>query len=484
VVIFSSPKQTRALVPLTTGRMIVRKTPPAIPPGPRLPMLGTLIMPGRDPLAIFTGFAHQYGDIVRFRMSGERAVFINHPDYIRQVLVTDHAKYGKSRALERARKLLGDGLLTSDGADHQRKRRQVQPAFHRAQIAAYAETMVESAARMADRWVDGAAIDVSTEMMRLTLSIVARTLFGVDLEAKADTVGRALTNVLETFWLTLLPFSDVIEAFPLNALRKSAAARAELDALIYGMMADRRAHPRTWSPIRGPQTDPGAPPDDVLSMLIRAQWQDDAGGMTDREIRDEAMTLLLAGHETTANALMWTWYLLSQSPHVAARVHDEVDHVLAGRNASAESVEALPYIIRVVTESLRMYPPAWSIGRRAKDPTAIGDYHIPAQSLVFMSQWVMHRDARFYADPAEFLPDRWTPEFRASLPKHAYFPFGGGPRHCIGESFAWMELVLLVATIAQRWDLRLVPGHPVATQPLITLRSRNGMRMIPHARRT
>src|SRR5919112_5456575 len=279
--------------------MIARTTPPAIPPGPRLPMLGTLIMPGRDPLAIFTRFAREYGDFVRFRMSGERVFFINHPDYVRQVLVTDHAKYGKSRALERARKLLGDGLLTSDGADHQRKRRQVQPAFHRAQIAAYAETMVESAARMADRWVDGTALDVSTEMMRLTLSIVARTLFGVDLESKADTVGRALTNVMETFWLTLLPFSDVIEAFPLAALRKAGAARAELDALIYGMMADRRAHPRVWPTPRRPGGDPGAPPDDVLSMLIRAQSQDGGGGLTDREIRDEAMTLLLAGHETT-----------------------------------------------------------------------------------------------------------------------------------------------------------------------------------------
>jgi cytochrome P450 len=433
-------------------------------------MVGMLIMPGRDPLALFTRFARTYGDIVFARMSGERVFFINHPDYIRQVLVTDHAKYAKSRALERARKLLGDGLLTSDGAVHQRKRRLVQPAFHRAQIAGYAETMVEYAARAADRWVEGAPIDISTEMMRLTLAIVARTLFDADIESKADRVGRALTDMLETFWLTLLPFSDIVTALPLRSVRKSVRARSDLDALIYEMVAERRRR--------------GGVRKDLLSMLIGSEADGTAGGLTDREIRDEAMTLLLAGHETTANALMWTWYLLSQSPDVAAGVHEEVDRVLMGNPPTVGAVDALPCITRVVTESARLFPPVWAIGRRAKERCEIGGYDVPARSLVFMSQWTMHRDPRFYGDPERFMPDRWTPAFRSSLPKHAFFPFGGGPRLCIGESFAWMELVLIVATIARRWDLRLVPGHPIATQPLLTLRSKHGMRMIPHARRT
>ena len=436
------------------------------PPGPTLPMLGTLIMPGRDPLALFTRYARDYGDIAFFRMGGERAFFVNHPDHIRQVLVVDQAKFAKSRALERARKLLGNGLLTSDGADHQRKRRIVQPAFHRTRLTWYADTMVAHAQRMADRWVDGSTVDVSAEMMRLTLSIVGRALFDVDIESEADVVGRALTDVLETFWLTLLPFSDVVEALPLRALKKSAQSRATLDALIYGMVADRRQ--------RGGGRD-------LLSMLIESDAH--GSGLTDREIRDEALTLLLAGHETTANALMWTWYLLSESPEVAARVHEEVDRVLMGSTPTASAAATLPYVLSVVTESMRLFPPVWTIGRRAKAATVIGGFPVPVGSLVFMSQWTLHGDRRFYGEPERFMPERWTAEFRATLPKHAYFPFGGGARVCVGEAFAWMELVLVVATLAQRWDLRLVPGHPVVTQPLLTLRSKHGMRMILRARR-
>jgi cytochrome P450 len=426
-------------------------------------MLGTLILPGRDPLAIFSRFARDYGDITFFRMNGERVFFVNHPDYIRQVLVTDHARFAKSRALERARKLLGDGLLTSDGADHQRRRRLVQPAFHRTQIAGYAETMVQHAQRIDRWWQDGQTVDVSSDMMRLTLGIVARTLFDADIESRADSVGEALTAVLESFWLTLLPFSELVEALPLRALKRSAGARARLDDVIYGMIAERRGR--------------GGSRRDVLSMMIGSQDEGGASGLSDREVRDEALTLLLAGHETTANALMWTWYLLSQAPEVRSRLHEEVDRVLTGRAASVADVESLPCVLGVVTESMRLFPPVWTIGRRAKADTELGGYPLPAGAMVFMSQWTMHRDTRFYREPDRFLPERWTAELRASLPKHAYFPFGGGPRTCIGESFAWMELVLIVATIAQRWDLELVPGHPIVTQPLLTLRSRHGMRM-------
>jgi cytochrome P450 len=204
--------------------------------------------------------------------------------------------------------------------------------------------------------------------------------------------------------------------------------------------------------------------------------------MTDRQVRDEAMTIFLAGHETTANALTWTWYLLSQSPEVERRLHEEIDHVLEGRLPTVADVDRLPYTTRVITESMRLYPPAWLIGRRAVNEYTIGHYHVPARSIIVMSQWIVHRDSRHYADPERFDPDRWTPQFKAALPRFAYFPFGGGPRQCIGESFAWMELVLLVATLAQQWRFQLVPGHPVVPQAAVTLRSKYGMKMIANAR--
>ena len=423
------------------------------------------MMPGRDPLAVLTRFARTYGDVTAFKMAGEQAFLINHPDLIRQVLVVDNANFKKSRALERARKLLGNGLLTNEGAPHQRRRRLVQPAFHRGRVVTYAETMVSHARRVSDQWRDGDVIDVSSEMMRLTLSIAARTFFDVDIESRADTVGRALTDVLESFWLTLLPFSEIVAALPLPAVRRSASARAGLDAMIYEMVAARRQHPGTHQ--------------DVLTMLIESR--DEAGeGLTDHEIRDEVMTLLLAGHETTANALTWTWYLLSGAPEVTARLHDEIDRM--EHLDATTSRDALPYATSVVTEGMRLYPPVWAIGRRAKAACELGGFTVPEGALVFMSPWVMHRDGRYYPEPDRFLPDRWTPDFVAGLPKHAYFPFGGGPRVCIGESFAWLELVLVLATIARRWNLELVPGHRVATQPLITLRAKHGMRMFVRRR--
>jgi cytochrome P450 len=431
-------------------------------------LLGGLINPGRDPLAFLTRLARTYGDVAHFRLGSERAFFINHPQYIRDVLVTHHKNFTKSRGLERAKKLLGEGLLTSEGAAHLRQRRLLQPAFHRDRIAAYASVMVEHADRMRRRWTAGAEMDVSREMMRLTLSIVGKTLFDSDVESKADEVGAAVTRVLATFWLTLLPFADFVEKLPLPMIRRSRAGRAKLDRLIYALIAERRAG--------------GQDHGDLLSMLLMAQDEEDGSGLSDRQVRDEAMTLLLAGHETTANALAWTWYLVSQSPELEARLHQEIDRVLQGRLPGAADLGALPFVEQVVTESMRLYPPAWVIGRRAMADYPIGEFVAPARSIVFMSPYVMHRDPRYYADADRFLPERWTADFKAALPRFAYFPFGGGSRQCIGEPFAWMELVLLVATIAQRWRLRLVPGHPVAPQPLITLRPRHGIKMIAIAR--
>jgi cytochrome P450 len=379
--------------------------------------------------------------------------------------MTHDQNFTKSRGLERTKRVLGEGLLTSEGAVHLRQRRLIQPAFHRERIEKYARVMVAFAERAHHPWQDGAVLDMSREMARLTLSIAGKTLFDTDVESQARAIGDALTGVLESFWTLMLPFSNVIERLPLPHLRRSRAARARLDAIIYGIIRERRAE---GARDRG----------DLLSMLLMAA-DDESGGsrMTDVQVRDEAMTILLAGHETTANALMWTWYLLSQSPDAERALHEEIDGVLNGRLPTIADLDRLPGVQRVVTESMRLYPPAWIIGRRAIGPFEVSDYTIPPRAIVVMSPWVVHRDPRFYPEPDRFLPDRWTPAFKAALPPFAYFPFGGGPRRCIGESFAWMELALVVATIAQRWRFELEPGHPVALQPLVTLRARHGMRM-------
>src|SRR3954452_10302286 len=395
--------------------------PPAVAPGPKPRLIDSLVYrPGRDPLVFFTQLERQYGGVVHYRMAGERIFLVSEPPYIKDILVTHNRNFTKSRGLERTKRILGNGLLTSEGAVHLRQRRLLQPAFHRDRIAGYGQTMVAYADRMRSQWQDGATVDVAREMNRLTLSVVGKTLFDADVESQAASVGEALTGVMETFWMMLLPFADVIERLPVPRLRRARMARARLDAMIYRMIADRRAGGR----------DHG----DLLSMLLTAQDEDDGGVMTDQQVRDEAMTIFLAGHETTANALMWTWYLLSGAPEVEAKLHSAIDGALQGRLPSLRDLPALDYVERVVTEAMRLYPPAWIIGRRAINAYQVGDYLAPARSILIASPYIMHRDPRFYADPERFDPDRWTPEFRAALPKFASFPFGGGPRQCIGES--------------------------------------------------
>jgi cytochrome P450 len=448
--------------------MIAADMPAAPLPGPKSSPLGQLIYrPGRDPLAFFTHLARTYGDIVGFRMGGERLVLVNSPQHIKDILVTNNRVFTKGRGLQRSKRLLGEGLLTSEDPTHLRQRRLMQPAFHRERIAAYGETMVAYAERQRDRWRDGDTVDVAQDMMRLTLAIAGKTLFDLDVDAQAGEVRDALNAVMDSFWLTMLPFADVLEKLPVPPLRRAKAARARLDSIIYSMIAERRANPHG---------DRG----DLLSMLLAAQDEESGARMTDRQVRDEAMTIFLAGHETTANALTWTWYLVSTAPEVEARLHAEVGGVLGGRLPTVADIGALSYVERVVTESMRLYPPAWIIGRRARQDYPIGEFVVPARSILAMSPYVLQRDARYFPDPERFNPDRWTPEFRAALPPFAYFPFGGGPRRCIGDQFAWMELVLVVATIAQRWRLALVPGHPVEPQALVTLRTKHGMRMTVH----
>lgn len=410
-----------------------------------------------------------YGDVSYVRVGGVKVYLINHPDLIKDLLVNQAANFHKGRGLQVAKKILGEGLLTSEGDFHLRQRRLAQPAFHRQRITAYAELMSTYAARTASGWRDSATLEVHQEMARLTLAVVAKTLFDADVEGEAEEIGRALTVALKLFDAVTLPFAGLLEKLRLPGTRRFEQAKARLDQTIYRIIAERRAS--------------GGDRGDLLSMLLLAtDSEGDGSAMSDLQLRDECMTIFLAGHETTANALTWTWYLLSQNPEVEAEMHREVDRVLGGRLPTAEDWPGLPYTGMVLAESLRLYPPAYTLGRHALAPFELGGYSIPKGALVLMSEWTMHRDPRYFPDPERFDPLRFTPEAQGVRPKFSYFPFGGGPRVCIGESFAWMEGVLLLATLAQRWKLRLVPGHKVATHAQVTLRPKYGMRMTVHQR--
>jgi len=437
------------------------------PPGPNRRYWGTsLFSLEPSPEKFLTNLAQEYGDVTRFRIGAQEMMLVNSPEGIRNILVTQASKFTKGRVLRRARWFLGEGLLTSEGETHRRQRRLTQPAFHRARLEGYANTMVACAGQLRDRWCEGEEVDISSEMNRLTLAIVGRTLFSADVEADAQKVGAALTLLIENLGRMLLPFSNFLLKLPLPGSRRMVEARAVLDETIYRVVNERR--------MTGKDTG------DLLSMLVFAEDADQPGErLTDIEVRDQVMTLFLAGHETTANALSWTWWLLSQNPAVDAALQEELTRVLGDRPAGFNDARALPYTEMVVREALRLYPPAWTIGRQAMEDVPLGEYIIPAQTVVIVSPWVAQRDARFFPDPLTFKPERWTPEFTAALPKFAYFPFGGGPRVCIGEGFAWMELILILATLRQRWRLQARPGEEPHCLPRITLRMAPGVWMKP-----
>lgn len=440
------------------------------PPGPRKkPLWGDLWDFRKDPLKFLTQL-RSYGDIVFFRLGNQDIYLMNHPDYVKEILVNQARNFHKGRGLQRAKRLLGEGLLTSEGDFHKRQRRLVQPAFHRQRIVNYAKVMIDYATRTRESWEANTTINISEEMMKLTLAIVAKTLFNADIEKDADEIGEAMGVFVKSFDFLTLPFVEILEKLPLPRVRAFNNARDLLDKTIYKMVEERRAK----------NEDVG----DLMSMLLIAQDEEgDGKGMTDLQVRDEIMTLFIAGHETTANALTWTWYLLSQNPDAEAKVWQEIDDVLSGRLPTPEDYPKLKYTEMVLSEAMRLYPPAWLIGRRVITECQVGDYTIPINSITFMSQYLMHRDERYFPEPEKFDPERWTAEAKEKRPKHSYFPFGGGPRQCIGESFAWMEGVLLIATIAQKWKLALVPGHKVEPQPMITLRAKNDIPMMALPRR-
>ena len=422
----------------------------------------------RDPPEFLLALAREHGDVARFRWGRSDEFLLNNPDYTQRVLVTEQRAFMKGQALQEAKRILGEGLLTSEGELHVRQRRLLQPFFHQRRVDTYARTMVEQAERVSARWEDGQVVDAHREMARLTLAIVGRTLFDADVEGEAAEIGVALTDALDSIKTLMVPGSSALEALPIPAMRRLRRSRERLDRTIYALLRERREN--------------GTGRDDLLSLLVEARDESGAG-MSDEQIRDEAMTLFLAGHETTAAALTWTWHLLGAHPDVEARLHAEVDAIPAGRSPAIEDLAELRYAHMVLSEALRLYPPAWIVGRRALVDFEVGGYVVPARAIVVLSPYVSHRDPRWFPEPDRFDPERWTDAASGERPRWTYFPFGGGARTCIGEAFAWTEAKLLLATLAQDWRLRPVPGHRVALHPRVTLRPRGGLPVTLERRR-
>ncbi len=442
----------------------------ASPPIPRrLPMFGHLLQYARDPLGQPTKWALEYGDVVKLQIGGQDIYQLNHPDLIAELLVEKHKSFVKDSYTRRLTELLGNGLVTSEGDFWKRQRRLVNPGFHMSRIRAYGTVMVDMTESHIDTWGIGVERNMHDEMMRLTLGIVAATLFGTDVaEEDAETIGRSLDFFMNHYMgiaNTGLRFPQWV---PTHGNRRCKKEIAKLDDVLKRYIAKRRGTGDTG---------------DLLSMLIAAT-DDDGNGMDEQQLRDECVTMIAAGHETTAVALTMAFYLLAQNPRAEERLHRELDEVLGDRAPTLEDLPRLTYTDQVITESLRLLPPVWGIGREAKEDTSLGGYAIRTGDQVFCTQWTTHRDARFFPDPLAFRPERWTDDFKKQLPKYAYFPFGGGQRICIGKRFALMEAVLLLATISRRYSARLVAGQTLDLLPSVTIRPKHGLKMIIQARRT
>jgi len=435
-----------------------------LPPGPKgHPILGVMPEFNRDSLA-FVMKCREYGDVVRARFLYVSSYFLYNPNDIEDVLSTRAKNFRKSMSLRSNffHRLVGNGLLTSEGDFWRRQRRLAQPAFHRQRISGYGDVMVDYAERTGAKWCDGEVRDIQRDMMRLTLEIVVKTLFDSDVSEDADNVGRILSGLAKPFasQATLKWILD--NRLPTPEHRRFHKAVGEIDKIIYRIIGERRVS----------DYDQG----DLLSMLLQAR-DDDGSQMTDAQLRDEVITLFLAGHETTALVLTWSWYLLAKNPEAERKFHAELDEVLDGRLPHASDLPQLQYTEKIVKEAMRLYPPAYAVGREAIEECEIGGYRVPRHTQIFAFQWATQRDPRYFDNPEGFDPDRWTTEFSENLPKYAYFPFGGGPRLCIGNYFAMMEVVLVLATIGRQLKLSLVSDEVVELWPAMSLRPKNGIKV-------
>ena len=473
-------RPTRQTVTTSTGLFKVDPPRPSIqrrdlPPGPsELPLVGQAFRLRFDLIGLLQEAA-TYGDVSTVSVNPTLIYLVNHPELNREILVTNHQKTGRSAtAFETVRWMMGDGLVASTGAFHLKQRRMIQPRFHRRYIEHYAGAMTEISSRKARQWQDAAKVDMEQEMRELTLQIVAKALFDIETSDVVRRVGDSFAETDRYMYLRLTQpvfLRRLFHRLPVPSTRRFMAARAYLDELIYGLVRERRQS--------------GAEGDDLLCMLLQVRYEDaegeDDGGMSDELVRDEAVSLYIAGHDTTATTLAYAFYLLSQNPEVERRFHAELDDVLGDRDATLDDLPNLPLTDQIVTETLRLYPPFWALGRMAFEPIELGGHHVPPGVAVMVAPLITHRDPRWYNAPLEFRPERWTDEFRSELPRFAYFPFGGGPHQCIGEGFAWMEAKLALATLCRRWRADALGKAEIV--PRITIKVKGGMPMRLERRR-
>ena len=434
----------------------------SLPPGPKgLPIVGNIFQLRSDPLSFVREIQQTYGRMATVQFGKQQVVMFLRPEHVRYLLVEKPRNFVKYD-LGNLRFLLGDGLLTSDGDFHRQQRRLVQPAFHKHRVEGYADTMVHLTEEMLEQWQPGSEVDISREMQQLTLRIILKALFNLDSPTQSASLGRAITTVITNAIRNFGSVRRLRLDLPFTRYGRMMAGKRELDTFVYDLIKQRRADGR----------DVG----DVLSMLLQAQ--DEGNTMTDKQIHDQVFTFIAAGHETARNTMSWTFYLLSQHPHVLEKLLAELHTVLQGRSLSVDDLANLPYLDWVINESWRVYPPAWTLIRRAVEAFDLDGYHFPAGTIAVLSQWVLHHLPDIWGDPEVFRPERWDPASGQQVPQWAYFPFGGGPLICIGMPFAELETRLLLATILQHYTPRLVPGFKVVPQPRVNLCPKYGMHMI------
>lgn len=435
-----------------------------IPPQPKEHLFfGNALQYCRGPLEFLTGAVREHGDVVRLRLPGMSVYVLANPAHIEYVLRANHRNFIKDKITRSFGSFLGQGLLTSEGDFWRRQRRLAQPALLSSQVERYAGIMTAATERLMSAWQPGQCRDLSADMTRLALQIVAQSLLGADMADEAAAVGQSLADVMAYFATPAINWSMVPAWLPTPAGIRYRRAIRRLDDTLFGAIRRER--------------EAGGQREDLLSRLLAAR-DDDGRQMTERELRDELMTLFLAGHETTALSLAYTFHLLAEHPEVESRLTKELADVLQGRTPTVADLPRLTYLQWVVQESMRLYPPAWAVGREAVEDCQIGGYHVPRGTQIWLPQWVVHRDPRWYAEPEAFRPERWDGDFAKTLPRCAYFPFGDGPRVCIGNHFAMMEAVLVSATVLGRYRLETIAGQPLELVPSITLRPKHPLRMV------
>ncbi|MGD1836124.1 MAG: cytochrome P450 [Nitrososphaeraceae archaeon] len=468
-----------------------------------------------DPLNTFRNIAEKYGDLSHFKLGRQHVYLINNPDYIEKVLIYDHPNFKKGKRLQNAKKLIGEGLVTSEGKHHDAQKRIIQPFFLPKKISAYGSIMTKYTTNVSKQWVDGSIIDIHKEMIDLTFAIICKSMMNYDMNTKEAEKFTEAFSIMKHYSRRLQnPIGHVLDSIPiLPKVAQSRKAEGTLEKIVYKLINDRKKliKDKNISDVSSLKSDNA----DLLTKLLliqktsesftkdikqdnsnitkNSQIDNSNSELPDKQIRDHLITMLLAGHETTANALTWTFYLIAQNPDVEKKLTKEIDALIqdkrrentsenkdntqSDRNITVKDIPKLKYVEKVLRESMRLYPPVWSIGRMVKEDYQLGEYTIPKDSSVFMSQYVMHRDNRFYKDPELFNPDRWTDDFKRHLPRFAYFPFGGGLRGCIGEPFAWQEGILILANMMKSWTMSLAPNQRIKLEPGITLNPKKGIKM-------